>query len=175
MIEPRFSIGDTLYVPSAHAYGQTRIPCEICNGAQVVTLILGSGEHQPIECEACRPDINGYGGGTMSSYVPTFRVDPYVITGVNMTNLGWVYITDHREIKDKDAWANRIDAEHYAEDVLFPEAIAHAKQMHEDQCLNNKKKLTWSAHYHRSALAKHRRDMAYHEEKLRDKRIKETK
>jgi hypothetical protein len=163
---PPFSIGQTVYVADANAYGETRIPCPICFGKLRVTLILGNGEHQAVTCEACDFGMQGP-RGEVRHYKAASSVTPWTVTGINQTDGGWQIMAGGSAYKmaDGNIFATREEAE-ARRLVLHAEAEEQARAAFDCQMVRAAKSHTWTAAYSRSAIARLKRDMEWHERKL---------
>jgi hypothetical protein len=49
---PKYKVGDTVWVPQA-GNTQVEIPCPVCFGKKVITLILGNDDHVILDCDYC--------------------------------------------------------------------------------------------------------------------------
>jgi hypothetical protein len=165
MNKPPYEIGEKVFVVSATPYGQERIPCPICAGKLAVTLILGSGEHQTVECESCRAQ------GTVTRHAPSSSVTEMTVTGISYDQSKWKIACDEfsRDLadifRDPEAAEARREKRHAevsetAEDN-FVENIGHRKKGH-----------TWSAGYHRKYIKDLQRQLEWHKAKLSEKKEK---
>ena len=170
---PPFAFGQTVFCPEASAYADHMVPCPICFGQKFATLILGNGERQEVECDACR---RGFGSpsGTFNEHRVASRVDEGCVTGMQWDkhHERWRVEVDGRG--RNEVFASREVAEAMRA-AMHEDCEAQRVKMFESNMLGHKQKLTWSAHYHRTCLAEARRKVAYHEGKLSDPRIRERK
>lgn len=160
------AIGDTVFVAWANAYCQRHEPCPICAGSGFCTLILGSGEQTPVECEFCRRGWDGP-SGTITVYEARSGVLEEVVTGIELDERGWIIKTGHRHFNEWDAvvFADRTHAESRAAELMV-KAQEQAKANYESQFAGNKKKHTWSVGYHRREIAELERKIEWHRAKL---------
>lgn len=165
-----YQIDDTVYVASASSYLRTEVECPVCFGNLSVVLILGNGEHQPIECDFCR---DGYKGpcGVVQGYKAHSSVRPIVITGFGKDGRGWYVTSGHQaeHLNDGNVFSTQAEAEGRRVD-LYAAAAIEAEQAWERNICSQKSKPTWSVGYHRAELTELRRKVAYHENKLSEKK-----
>lgn len=176
MTGPKFGIGATVYVPWTCTYTRKGIPCTICAGQRYVTLTLGSGEQQRIECGACGRVGCDPASGIEHVYVATYGVRAGTVTGTSLRGDTWLYEVDNgAHVPEENLYLSEDEATAHARDHMFPITERQVQEQFELNCLHNKRKFTWSAHYHRACLAKLRREAEYHERILLDPRCKERK
>ena len=165
-----YQIDDTVYVAAASAYSRKDVACPICFGKLSVTLILGNGEHQPVECDFCG---KGYEGprGVVEEYVACSSVEQRIVIGIGKDERGWHVDTGYnvQRIADGNVFAARADAE-ARRIVLHADAEQEARRRWEGHVSEGKKKSSWSAGYHRRQLKELRRKAGWHEEKLSAKK-----
>ena len=162
---PPFEFGQTVYVAKAYAYGEERVPCPVCDGKLFATLILGTGEVVPVECEACGLGFAGPQGYIMARK-PVSSVSPVVVTGLSRDGAEWLVHTNYSVYRD-DVFATEAEAEARRVE-LHQEAERQATQQNENSMRPKRKKLTWSAYYHRNQIKDLRRQVEWHESKLRE-------
>ncbi len=164
MNTPPYTIGETVFIGLATPYGQEQVPCPICFGKGAVTLILGNGEHQPVECEFCRCGLER-ATGLVLRYAPRSEVKRGAVTGLNerygewkVEVDGWMQDVDHIFRDPKSAEICRIR--------LHAEAEKQAQQNFESQFKGAKKKTTWNAGYHRKEIQELERKLEWHRARL---------
>ena len=163
-----YQTGDTAFVAEASAFTQTSIPCPICFGKLSVTLILGNGESQTVECEACGKGCYGP-TGTASVYKATSSVRRITITGVMEDGWEdrWIVSEGHSTYRLSDGNVFPAEAEAEARRaVLMAEAEKQAERNMESNMRGHKKQMTWSANYHRQEIARRKREIEWHEARL---------
>ena len=165
-----FEIGQDVFTVYATAYSQITVPCPICFGKLFVTLILGNGEHQPIECDMCG---KGYEGpqGTTISHAPFSKVSAGVVTGLSCGSRGWtIEVNETRYVLD-DALVFLTQEEAEARRVVLHEKVRHEAQIMDERNLTYKKKgHAWKAGYHRAEAAENKRRMEWHLNKLAERK-----
>lgn len=155
-----FTVGTTYYKP-INQPENVRIPCPVCNGNKCVTIILGTGEHLDVPCEACGIGFH-VSRGFIEEYQYTPRTVPFTLASIE----GYAY----------DEWTlkSELGEQSYGSSLFEHEADALAaahKQADEQQANNARaysqtkssaKKMTWSVRYHRSCIKDLERKIAYH-------------
>jgi hypothetical protein len=166
-----FNLGEAVWVATASAYHQVQVPCPICFGKCLVTLILGNGEHQAVECDFCRHGCEGP-TGLASRYVAYSEVKQGTVTGLferfgerkvevngNNHEIGTIF----RDAESAEAYRLRLHAD----------AEQQAQRNFESQFKGAKKKPTWTAGYHRKEIQELHRKLEWHEARLGKLREKE--
>jgi hypothetical protein len=166
MPAPPFQIGESVYVVEANAHGQIEVPCPICFGQLFVTLLLGNGTQEKVECEACGKGCEGP-RGVVGAWAPWSKVVPSTVTALEFRGDEWrVGCGYHssREIfrTEEEAEARR--------KVLHAENETYAERMFENNIRNKKKNHAWTVRYHRECIARLKQEMSYHEKKLCEKK-----
>ena len=169
MNQPPFQLGQKVFLATASPNETREVPCPVCFGKKQVTLILGNGEQQPIECNYC---ALGYEAprGVVVAYGVSSRVDEYEITGLRLEGYDESWDFDlsggHRtRLSDGNIFADRASAE-ARRLVLHAEAERAAELRLEGSLKSKKKGLVWSAGYYRSRIADLNRQLAWHQNKL---------
>ena len=165
--KPPFEFGQVVYVVEGSAHGTVDVPCPICFGKLFVKLILGNGEEQPIECEACGKGCNGP-QGVITAWKPWSHVHAATVTGLNHDGGRWrVSVSGHHS--SEHIFADEETAEVFRQSY-HQELEEHARRMQEQNMMRHKKQHSWSARYHREHIARLQQEMSYHEGKLMQKR-----
>jgi hypothetical protein len=164
--EPPVTLGQTVFVAWAHAYGQTHVPCPICAGKGSVVLILGSGEPVPVECQGCSRGI-GEPRGVVVQHTAMSGVRSGAVTGLTYERDDWHIVVgeDHVRVSDDVLFLEEGPAE-ARRAVLQAEAEAQAQRNFESQFKTKRKDHGWTVRYHRERIADLRRQLAWHEGKL---------
>ena len=161
---PPFAFGQTVYVARADAYHRIKVPCEICFGKRVVRLELGNGEMQTVECEACGIGVER-ATGTHDIFQPWSAVESGAVNGIEHTWDEWHIRVGALVYRVGEVFTSREEAEERRV-VLHREAEAQAARNREAQFTGHKKKVAWTAHYHRDAIRKLKQQIEWHESKL---------
>ena len=162
--DPPFSIGEPVWVAVATAYKQEQVPCPICFGKGAVTLILGNGERQPVECDYCG---HGYerATGLVARYGPHSEVKQGTVTGLSQRYDGWL-VEVGGWTQDPDRIFRDPESAEICRVRLHAEAEQQARRSFESQFKSAKKKTTWNAGYHRKEIQELRRKLEWHEGRL---------
>lgn len=166
---PPFHIGDTVFVPWANAYQEQRVICPICNGKKSVTLILGSGENVPVECDAC---ARGYEGptGYVEARLPCSGVYELRVTGMEFADGVWVFRVGHDTRKEFEIYSTYATADACRSSMHEQEA-KRAEQNYESRFRNSQGKLSWTVRYHRSQIKDLERQLSWHRNKLSERKV----
>jgi hypothetical protein len=174
MNEPRYNIGDVIYIGKWEAY-EIHESCPDCGGTLKIKVILFDGTEYLIDCEGCK---RGWQGPTGYVRRNGFRatVTEAIIQGIELgcwsDNKGqWTY-----QVGLEDGYTCR---SHILESQIFVTeqdalnfAIAKGKQLEiEDAArvfLKDKpdKTWAWNVTYHRREIKRAQRDLEYHTRKL---------
>lgn len=155
-----FTVGTVYYKPVPQPE-KVRVPCPVCAGQKQVTMILGTGEHLEVPCEAC-----GLGFEKSRGYIEEYRYTPRAIPYCIQSIEGYMY----------DEWVlkNEYGEQSYGSTLFAQEADALAasvKQAEEQQERNARsysqtkhsaKKMTWSVRYHRDCIKDLQQKIDYH-------------
>ena len=162
MTTPPFVFGQTIYEPWASAHAEERRPCPVCFGNRSVMLILGNGEHVPVECDMC--DI-GFEGprAFVTGYSPQSGIRECTVTTLEERYPGKWYV-NHQGADQ--VFATRDEAEGLRQE-LHAKAVAAAENRYTDNTYQ-RKKLTWKVGYHRREIADATQRLAWHEARLQD-------
>jgi len=168
MTTPPFEFGQKVWIARASACSSKIVPCPVCCGHLSIVVILGDGERVPAECEFCRSGIDGP-RGTVDAYGPSSEVRPATVTGLGRYGDRWDVHCDGGG-PEREVFATESEAE-ARRSVLHEEAKKTAQENFERRFKNSRGKYSWTVGYHRSCLQDLRRQVEWHESKLRaDKR-----
>lgn len=158
------------YYKAQHTAVQKRVPCTVCNGKLVVTLIDGYDQQWTIECEAC---AKGYEGprGYEHEYDYTPNAEPFTPVKLASIHGDSIYVSD--------LLGTQIDVKYLHE--TREEAIAVSefslKAMVEENfrrsahsTRHSRKEKAWSVRYHNDCLKRLRQQVEWHESKVRAKK-----
>ena len=163
MNEPPFQFGQEVYVAWCDSWCRVDVPCRVCAGKRQVTLILGDGTHQPVECEACG---KGFGGptGVESVYEVRSGVEAAKVTGLTWSAGEWDVQTDAcrsgGEIFADRGAAEALRAEQHAD------GLKRAEEVNRRNFERSAKQHAWSVRYHRERIERAEKEAQYHLGKL---------
>ena len=169
MTEPKFKLGQVVFVPWATACAQKMAPCPICAGKAFVTLILGSGEHAHIECQACgigrdRPQ------GTVITHTTESGILECRITGISNDFGSLRYEAGNSRVEESEIFLTAADAEPLRA-AKFAEAEVQVQRNFESQFKEKKNGHGWSLYYHRKEIARLEASLAWHRAKLTPRNV----
>lgn len=157
------NIGDIVYWVEASCNYQKQIPCPMCFGKKIVTIILGNDSQEQIECGFC---IKGF--ERPSGYATTWEANAVIhsgtITGIS-TKDGCRYEVGYHNIFQHETYDTLEQAE-LVRQVKLDEVIEQAKQWHLDNFKRAKQKQIWSAGYHRNQIKDAERTIEWHRDRL---------
>lgn len=162
--ELQFHIGQVVLVPWAHSCAQKTITCPICEGKKFVTLILGTGEHVPMECQGCGTGFREP-QGTVNTWAPASGIRELRITGISIENDVFRYQVGFENLKSGDLFTSRVLAESRRAELAI-EAEAQAQRDFESQFKSKRNGHGWSVRYHREEIVRLERSLAWHRSKL---------
>lgn len=159
-----FRVGDVKWMP-AHAPEKVQTTCPICAGNLAVEVVLGTGEHVGVPCEACG---KGYDGprGYIEEWVYEPRAFRFEIAGIDSMHAErwWVNSTTggHADVGDLR------DSEDEALEVSKQRCAAQYERNMESRAHHRKRTAehTWSIAYHRKEIADCERRIAWHKSKI---------
>ncbi len=180
MNEPKFKLGDTVFMASFDRTEKTII-CPDCLGSARVKVTLGTEEEILIECGGCDP--GGYRGSTgrIRQYDFAARIVKRTITGINLQDDdveyrlngedGHCYIGSQNG--DYRAFATEEEARVGGEELRAKHEAEENKRL----LAKTKDHRTWSwnATYHRQQIKRLEQELQYHHSKAEicKSRIKE--
>ena len=149
----KYKVGDTVWVPKAGST-QVEIPCPVCFGKKVATLILGNDDHVILDCEFCQKGFE-HSRGFVNEYQFVAKAYPVTIDAV------CVETRQDKEIVEYKVIHSEFSSSSYKESNLFAtkeEAEAVAKGMADKQIADESerensrkrsvsKSFTWNAGY----------------------------
>ena len=166
-LRPPFQLGQEVFLARASSYSEVMVPCPICFGKLCVTLILGNGEEQPIECDYCG---KGYDGpqGVVREYRPVSSVERRMVTGLETDGENWSFHlsgSGYCTTKDRQLFATAEEAE-VRRLELHEEAKQDAERRMESILKGKKKSFTWTVGYHRSQIRDMESRIEWHKKRL---------
>jgi hypothetical protein len=168
-----FTIGQVLWMPT-HLPEKVTVPCPVCAGQLAVTVILGSGEHVGVLCEACGKGFTGP-LGTIEELVYEPKAVRFEIARVWSMHEGrwWVESATGGYADFADLRAT--EAEALAESERRCAAQLESNMQMRQRHRGNTKQHTWSIQYHRKQIADLERQIAWHRSKVEAKPAPEAK
>jgi len=161
---PKFKIGDVVWVPQAGST-QVDIPCPICFGKKVVTLILGNDDHVILDCEFCQKGFER-SRGFVNEYQFVATAYPITIDAVCVETRQDKEIVEYRVIhsefssssyKESNLFATKEEAEAIAKDMADKQ-IAYESERENSRKKSVSKSFTWNADYWMREAKKHREE-----------------
>lgn len=163
MSEMKYKLGDVIYWVESGTHHGKLIPCPMCFGKFFVTLILGDGSQEKIECGFCSHGIDRP-SGQAKTWEAHAEVKSGAITGFSSKD------SIRYEVGYKTIYAHEvIDDEKTAElvkEIKLEEAKEQAAKWFRDSFVQAKKKQLWSAGYHRSCIERQERTIEWHKLRL---------
>ena len=164
---PPFEFGQEVWIAWADPYHQITVPCPVCFGKSSVVLILGDGEHVPVECDFCGKGFE-CATGTVSVRETRSGVRSATITGLVFSGGTWE-IRCGGHFTEGEVFATEAEAE-VRRAVLHKEAVESVQRAWESRFERGKKHHGWTVGYHRNCLKDLRRQVEWHENKLRERK-----
>lgn len=158
-----FTIGDTYWLPSTSPRHEIE-PCPVCAGTKFVTVLAGA-ERFVVECDVCGLGYHGPQGT-----VGIYHYDPHaeaftVASVVSMRDGEWTV----KSTTGTEAVFHRLCATE-AEALMQSKAAYLAQEDHNMRQRGHRRKgvskATWTVQYHRNAIKKLERELAYHRGKI---------
>lgn len=157
------NIGDTIYwIESSTHFGKS-IPCPMCFGKGLVTIILGDDSQEKIECGMCSHGIERPSGQARTWEASAF-IKSGKISGVS-TRDGLKYEVGHTSVYAHDCFDSEADAIP-RRDAELVEVQKRREAWFRESFVNCKKKQVWSAGYHRGCIESAKRTIEWHEARL---------
>lgn len=163
-IDTPFTIGQQFWAPVTYPEKIT-LPCPVCFGSLVVTVVLGNDERIGVPCEACG---KGFGGpqGTIEEYEHAPGAKPFVIAAVKS-------LWDHRwTVESEDGQSRNFDELCATEAEALAVSVKRMAEQHERNMQSrqhrrkNTKEATWSIRYHREQIKDLERQIAWHQSRI---------
>ena len=164
MTKPPFEFGQQVWIATASAYARKEIKCPVCDGKCNVVLILGSGERVPVLCEFCQHGSDEP-SGVACAHSPASSIRPATVTGLYRNGDKWE-VQCGSPSAEREVFATEAEAE-ARRIVLHAEAEEEAKRNFEGQFKNARGKYSWTVGYHRGCIKRLRRQLEWHESRLR--------
>jgi len=171
MIEPRFTLGDTVFMAN-YERKETSIVCPDCLGSARVRVILGDGTELKIECGGCDPGGYQQSTGRIRQYEYAIKIIKRTVTGINLGDSDVEYRMDghdgHCYIGSQNG-----DFRVFATEDEAKIGGEMLRQKHEDEenrrllaKTKNHKTWSWNATYHRNNIKRLEREIEYHRSKV---------
>lgn len=157
------NIGDTIFWVESGTNYCKQIPCPMCFGKRIVTIILGDDSQTKIECGFCQRGTDRP-SGMATTWEPSAITQSGTITGVS-TRDGVKYEVGHKSINEYETYPTKEIAE-IVRLAKFEEVQARADLWFKESFVTAKKKQIWSAGYNRDCIARAKRTIEWHESRL---------
>lgn len=166
MTEKVYKVGDLVWY-ATYDSEEIKVPCPVCYGNKVVTVVLGNGDKVAVECDYC-----GKGWQNALGYVTEYQRIPKAerrmitkrrIEDGSQGEEEIEYISDKYILKAERMFETEEEAHNYAiglAEKATQEALDKPKYKQE-------KSYTWNAGYHMKAAKDKRREADYHEAKAK--------
>lgn len=164
---PPVILGQAVFLVRAGAWHQKHVPCPVCFGKRSVIVILGNETSETVLCDYC---VKGFEGpsGTVIEYGAESRVETHIVSGFHYGRDGWEIFLERGHCErmiegnlffDKEsAEARRI--------FLHAECKKQSQADFESQFESARRKITWTAGYHRNQIRDLEKKIAWHVAKL---------
>lgn len=160
MPECPYKVGQVYYRP-VNQPENVRIPCPVCNGNQSVEMILGTGEHLIVPCEACGLGFEK-SRGYIEEYQYTPRAVPFTIGSIDGYSFDRWDLSSELGEKITGQQLYLTESEALAQAHAQAEAQQRENARRYSQTKQSAKKSTWSVRYHRECIKDLERKIAYH-------------
>ena len=163
-LETPFSIGETFWRPVLTPQ-QLTVPCPVCSGEKVVTVIIGQDERLMVECDACGLGYE-HPRGVIEEWVSDPGAAEFVIEAVESFMRGeW---TVRSTTKERHSFASlcRTESEALAVSVAACATQAEENMRRRQHHRGRVSKATWSVQYHRAMIKDLERQLAWHRAKI---------
>ena len=160
-----YKVGDWVWY-ATYDSEEIKVPCPVCYGNKVVTVILGNGDEVAVECDYC-----GKGWQNALGYVTEYqripKAEQRMITkrriedgrdGEEIEYIGSQYILNI---------AQMFDNEQEAYDYAVGLAEKATQEALDKPKYKNEKSYTWNAGYHLKQAKSKRNEADYHEAKAK--------
>jgi hypothetical protein len=161
---PKYKVGDTVWVPQA-GNTQVEIPCPVCFGKKVITLILGNDDHVILDCDYCNKGSE-CPRGFVTEYQFVATAYPVTIDAVCVETRQDKEIVEYKVIhsefssssyKESNLFTTKEEAE-VAAKVMADKQIADESERESNRKKNVTKSFTWNAGYWTREAKKHREE-----------------
>lgn len=166
----KYNIGDKVYWVYSESRYSKKIPCPMCFGNRMVTIILGDDSQIKSECGYCGRGDNGP-SGTATTWEPIAIVKSGVITGVT-TRSGIRYEVGFESLEEHELFSSELEAKKVRE-VKYKKEVERSERWFRDNFKRAKESQIWSTGYHRNCIKDNKKSIEWHQ--LRLAMIKEKK
>lgn len=175
-MRPKFQIGDVVW-RAATAHRPIRYQCLECAGHGFITVVLGDETKLTIACECCKRGYDG-SNGYHDQCEHYESVEMGVVSGVEIDGDSFEYrvptgTNDYWCMKETDLFSDEESAKVRANELsverTHKQAELHCKKY------NANRSWAWNVKYHREAIRRMERDIAYHTLQLNYAKTKEPK
>lgn len=157
------NIGDKVYwVYSNTNYGKY-IPCPMCFGKKVITVILGDDSQVKSECGFCQHGMDRP-SGLAKAWEPLTEVRSGTITGISNRD-GLRYEIDREILYAHETYPTQEIAE-LVKVEKEKETNERAAQWFKDNFITCTKKQIWSVGYHRNCIKDAERKIEWHKDRI---------
>jgi hypothetical protein len=165
MSDKVYKVGDWVWY-ATYDSEEIKVPCPVCYGNKVVTVILGNGDEVTVECDYC-----GKGWQNAPGYVTEYqripKAEQHMITKRRIEDG-----RDGEEIEYiSSSYILRIEQMFDDEQEAYDYAVGLAEKVTQDNLdkpkYKNEKSYTWNAGYHLKNAASKRKEAEYHEAKAK--------
>lgn len=163
-LETPFSIGQQMWMAVGDSEQVTK-PCPVCNGEKAVTIILGTGEHVSVLCDACGLGFDGP-RGFIQEWEHHPRAKSFVIASVKSFRDG-----QYEVLSEDGSWADFASL-YQAETEALDAAVVRAAAQHERNMVSYQhtrrkaQHLTWTVQYHRGCIADLQKQIDWHSSRV---------
>lgn len=168
---PKYKIGDQVWAAHFNPNQTVHVPCGVCYGKRVVTLILGNGESVKLPCDYCS---RGYDAptGYEIAYQAVSTPELIRIDGVEIKITAKGEEVEyhagtsgyHRIFKEDVLFIDKEEARLLGEQ-LAQEYVAAKRKSADWLKADKKKNFSWNAGYHLRAITGLEKEILYHKEK----------
>ena len=162
--KPKYQIGDYVYFVTSSCNYSKQINCPMCDGKCFVTIILGNGEHQEIQCGYCQRGIDPP-SGKATTWGPESKIQSGSVSGIEQGYDHFRYKVNYHSLEEHELFDNEDDAKPIRDEKLKQE-IERSKLWFRDNFINAKKKQVWSAGYHKKCIEDAERTIDWHKMRL---------
>lgn len=157
------SIGETIYWVESHTHYGKSVPCPMCFGKRLVTIILGDESQTKIECGFCSHGLE-IATGQAKTWEPVSIILSGAITGIS-TRDGGKYEVGYKTIPFSEVFDSEAEAIP-SRDEKLEEVKSRRDAWFKENFINCSKKQIWSAGYHRDCIKSAERSIEWHKARL---------